>query len=240
VPESQTSLARTLIELAGIGAGSLVEEGYARVVVARFTELLEPAEVGLMLVDDRGRPKASAVSTPRIDGRLWTEECRDNGPCAWCLQAGRPTLNQSLIGSSRYQERARQIGFQHVSAFPLRHGSRTLGTAVVLHRHRLDAARSDMAELLAEAAAIAIVQQRQLRHTEVKVRQLQQALDSRVVIEQAKGAVAARFGVTPSEAFELIRGYARENNLKLADVCAAAVSGGLPLRLPRAVIFPPS
>jgi hypothetical protein len=227
VPDTQTWLARTLIELAGIAAGDLVEEEYAHVVVARLAELLEPAEVGLMLVDDRDRLKTAAVSTPLIDDLLAVEECHDDGPCARCRQAGQPALNQSLKGAGRYRERARQIGFKYVSALLLRRGAKTVGAAAVLHRHRLDAAQSGMAELLMEGAAIAIVQQRQLRDTEIKVGQLQQALDSRMVIEQAKGTVAGRLDIPPSEAFALIRGYARRNNLKLADVCAAAISGDL-------------
>jgi hypothetical protein len=231
VLDSQTWLAKTLIELAGIGTEHLGEAEYARVVVMRFAELLEPAELGMMLVDDRDRLKAAATSTPRIDGLLSVEECHDDGPCARCCQAGQPASNQSLAGSGRYQEQARELGFQHVSALPLRRGLRTVGAIAVLHRHRLDAARSDMARLLAEAAAIAIVQQRQLRLTEVKLGQLQRALDSRVVIEQAKGSVAARLGITPSEAFELLRGYARRNNLKLADVCATAIRGDLAPRI---------
>jgi hypothetical protein len=186
-----------------------------------------------MLVDDDDRLKAAAVSTPLIDDLLSVEECCDDGPCARSRQAGRPALNESLRGTGVYRERAREIGFRYVSALLLRHGARTVGAAAVLHGHRLDAEQSGMAELLAEAAAIAIVQQRQLHDTEVKVGQLQRALDSRMVIEQAKGAIAGRLDITPSEAFALIRGYARRNNLKLAVVCAAAISGDLPPRLLR-------
>jgi hypothetical protein len=231
VLDSQTWLARTLIELAGIGTEHLGEAEYARVVVLRFAELLEPAEVCLMLADDRDRLKIAAASTARTGGLLSAAERHDDGPCARCRQARRPVLNQSLTGSGGYQERARKVGFQHVSALPLRHDSLAVGAVAVLHRHPLDATRADMAELLAAAAAIAIVQQRQLHLTEVKVGQLQRALDSRVVIEQAKGSVAARLGITPSEAFELMRGHARRNNLKLADVCAEAIRGDLTPRI---------
>lgn len=229
--DSQTWLARTLIELAAIGTGHLVEEEYARVVVVRFAELLEPAEAGLMLVDDRDRLKTAAANTTRIGSLLSAAERHSEGPCAQCRQTGQPMLNQPLAGSGGYQDRARKMGFDYVSALPLRHDYRTVGAVAALHRHRIDATRTGMAELLAEAAAIAIVQQRQLRQTEVKVGQLQRALDSRVVIEQAKGAVAARLGITPSEAFELMRGYARRNNRKMADVCAEAIGGNLEARI---------
>jgi AmiR/NasT family two-component response regulator len=55
--------------------------------------------------------------------------------------------------------------------------------------------------------------------------QLQHALDSRVVIEQAKGVVAERNHIAPDEAFAMLREHARHSNLILRDVCATVVDG---------------
>ena len=75
---------------------------------------------------------------------------------------------------------------------------------------------------------MAIAQRRELRRSASVAEQLQRALDSRVTIEQAKGAVAARLGITPEVAFALLRGYARQTSRKLVDVAAQTISGELP------------
>jgi AmiR/NasT family two-component response regulator len=110
----------------------------------------------------------------------------------------------------------------------MRRHAETVGVVGVLTAGQsLAAADARLAQTLAEAATIAILQQRALRGSFAKSEQLQHALNSRVVIEQAKGAVAARLGVRPDAAFELLRGYARRHNLTLAAVASAAIGGKL-------------
>jgi hypothetical protein len=94
--------------------------------------------------------------------------------------------------------------------------------------YRLPDTEAGLARVLARAAAIAISRQREHRDAEQTARQLQGALDSRVVIEQAKGAVAARLGITPEAAFELLRAYSRRATRRLAEVAGEAVRGELP------------
>ena len=84
-----------------------------------------------------------------------------------------------------------------------------------------------LAEILSHAAAVALMQHRELAGRARTASQLQHALDSRVLIEQAKGAAAARLGITPEEAFGLIRSYARRASLPLADVARQTISGEL-------------
>lgn len=85
-----------------------------------------------------------------------------------------------------------------------------------------------LAGILSRAAAVAVAQYRDLGDRARTVSQLQHALDSRVLIEQAKGATAARLGIMPQEAFELIRAYARRASLPLADVARQTIAGQLP------------
>jgi AmiR/NasT family two-component response regulator len=84
-----------------------------------------------------------------------------------------------------------------------------------------------LAQALADAATIGILQQRAAQRTSVLAEQLQHALNSRVVIEQAKGVLAERSTLTMDAAFEALRKHARDNNLKLSDASAAVVRGDL-------------
>jgi AmiR/NasT family two-component response regulator len=85
-------------------------------------------------------------------------------------------------------------------------------------------------QALADVAAIGLLQERAIRRGEILTEQLQGALNSRIVIEQAKGAIAQIHGVSVDEAFILIRTYARRNNRRLSDVAYTIVTDptGLP------------
>jgi ANTAR domain/GAF domain len=227
VSDRETWLARTLIELADIRVDDSGETEYASRLVGRLEELLRPDEVGLMLAADGGGLTAAAASSTQVRVLASFEERHGTGPCTRCHRSGQAALNRSLKGPG-YAEAARTAGFDRVSALPLRRNTDVAGAIVVLHRGSgLEPDVADLAQVLAEAAAIAISRRRELRRALVKAEQLQRALDSRVLIEQAKGAVAARLELTPTAAFELLRAHARRNNLKLADVAAAAIAGDL-------------
>jgi GAF domain-containing protein len=227
VSDRESWLARTLIELADIRMDDSGETEYGRRLVARLEELLRPDEVGLMLAADDGRLMAVAASSEQVHALSSFEERNGAGPCTRCHRSGEASLNRFLKGPG-YAEEARTAGFARVSALPLRRNTEIAGAIVVLHRGPgLEPEVAGLAQALAEAAAIAISQRRELSRALTKAEQLQRALDSRVVIEQAKGAVAARLDLTPSAAFELLRAHARRNNLKLVDVAAAAIGGDL-------------
>jgi len=84
-----------------------------------------------------------------------------------------------------------------------------------------------VARVLADAATRYVVNASKLRQQEQLSEQLQQALGSRVVIEQAKGITASRHSVTIDAAYQLIRVHARSNNASLRTVAEAIVSVGL-------------
>jgi AmiR/NasT family two-component response regulator len=79
-------------------------------------------------------------------------------------------------------------------------------------------------QALADLATIAIIQEQAMSRAEVLNEQLQAALTSRIVIEQAKGAVAQTFGVTVEEAFQMMRAHARAGRLRLTDLAHTIVS----------------
>ena len=112
-----------------------------------------------------------------------------------------------------------------VHAFPMRLRDQVIGALNVFGEESrpLDADESRVVQALADLATIAILQERNIRQAEVVTEQLQFALNSRIVIEQAKGALARSQGVSVEEAFELMRSHARERRIRLTDLALAIV-----------------
>jgi hypothetical protein len=98
----------------------------------------------------------------------------------------------------------------------------------------LDAEATELGQALADVATIGILHERAVRRHEVVTEQLQVALNSRIVIEQAKGVLAERLHLDIDEAFATLRGYARQRNLKLAEVARAVAAGELDITPPAA------
>ena len=226
-------LAVTLVELADSRDADFDEATYSGRLALRMAQLLAPAEVGV-LIGDGSALTAAAASAERAHGLVSFEEDHGEGPGSACYSSGQPVLNESLTVAGgrwpRFAAAARAAGFGIVSSLPIRRHHETVGAISVLGpgEHPLGAAETSLAQTLAEAAAIAVLQQRALHRSAQATAQLQRALDSRVLIEQAKGAVAARLGIMPEAAFGLLRGFARRHNRLLAEVAGETISGKLP------------
>ncbi len=230
-------LATTLVELTDIRHADFDDAAYANGLAARLAELLSPAEVGLLMTDGvSGGMAIAAASTQRVSRLLSLESRYGDGPCTACYRTGRRVLNEPLASGAsrwpRFSPAARAAGFLTASALPMRRRRVAIGAVAILNTSERPAAEPEvsLAQLLAEAATVGILQERALRLSIQASAQLQRALDSRVVIEQAKGVVAARLGILPSAAFELLRTYARRNNRQLAEVSSDMVHGVLPTR----------
>jgi AmiR/NasT family two-component response regulator len=91
-----------------------------------------------------------------------------------------------------------------------------------------------LGQALADAATIGIVHQRALTRSGVVTEQLQTALNSRIVIEQAKGFLAERLGISVDDAFVILRRRARDTNRKLTDLADDISAGRLDLAWPPA------
>lgn len=226
-------LCATMVELADVPAGYAAEAGYWRGFAGRLAELLGPAEVGLLLADEGERLGLVAASSDRASELSLLETRSGTGPCTSCYQTGRTAINRSLAALAgewpEFAVAGQAAGFRYVSTLPMRRRHQTIGVLGVLGADdaQLSAADANVVQMLAEASTVGILQQRALRSSTRKCAQLQQALDSRVVIEQAKGALAARLGTAPEAAFTLLRSYARSHNRILTDVAREILSGAL-------------
>jgi GAF domain-containing protein len=126
-----------------------------------------------------------------------------------------------------------RAGFASVHAVPVRVRDTVLGTLGLFARSsgRLSDEDLELAQALAYVAGVAIVQDKAAADRNLLNEQLQTALDSRVVLEQAKGVLAQRGGLQMDQAFRVLRGYARDHNRRLTDTARAVASRELPAEL---------
>ncbi len=217
-------LVRTFVEL----ADSLVADFDVVELLSRLTErcveVLGVSAAGVMLVAPEGDLRVVASSSEAMRVVELFEVQSDEGPCPDCYRSGEAVICVDLAAVNgrwgRFGPVAMDAGFVSVLALPMRLRGLIIG-AVNLFASDAGAMDDDnvvVCQALADVATIAILQQRAAVDSRTVVDQLNHALTSRVVIEQAKGVVAERSGVTMEAAFEAIRAYARGNNLLLADI----------------------
>jgi GAF domain-containing protein len=226
-------LATRLVELAesaDADDGQAVGTGQ---ITAAMAEVLAPAEVGLLLSDSVNRTVAGSSRRARDLVALVAPDLGAGG--AELLALTQPVLNEAVEkAAARWPTlaaAARSAGFGRVSMLPLRRREQTVGVISVFSPgpHMMTASDIRLAEIFARAVGVVISQQCELRERTRAAQQLQRALDTRVLIEQAKGATAARLGVSPDTAFDLLRSYARRTSRPLADIARDTISGELPV-----------
>lgn len=232
-------LLRTLVELADTLVDDFDVIDLLSVLTERCVEAFNVSDAGILLAAPVGGDLqvAAATSTEMRDVELFELQARE-GPCGDCYRSGRPELNQALNSGEarrrwpRFTAMARAAGFESVTALPMRLRSTTVGA---LNLFRTDSTEMDTDELgaaqaLADVATIAILQHQAARDASAVNDQLQHALTSRVIIEQAKGILAERAAITVDEAFARLRQYARSNNVQLGAAAQALVDGKLLLQ----------
>lgn len=211
----------------------------------RCAELLRVAAAGIILTGsysesraDRERPTLSVAAASSERSRLLEvfAVATEDGPCMDCLRTARPVVcgDLALDGARRWPRfaaGAAEAGFRSAHAIPMRLRDEVLGVLTLLHTepHVLDEADARLGQALADAATIGLLHERAVRHAQTAQEQLQGALTSRVIVEQAKGVVAGQAGTTPEEAFSVVRTYARNRGLRLSDVARSVVTGTLDL-----------
>lgn len=150
-----------------------------------------------------------------------------SGPWHECLTTGQLITVADLRSDSRrwpeFTAAALAADLRSVTVIPVRGRSDVVGALALLSKSALDATGIHLACSLAGAAGAGIVISDELRRQERSIAQLQAALTSRIVIEQAKGILAERWKVAPDEAFDRLRKYARTNQFRLPDLALAIV-----------------
>ena len=203
---------------------------FLHTVAGHAAEVTGTAAVGLMLADTEGRLHYMAASSESARLLELLQLQNSEGPCLECFHAGEPIAQDDLREAYDrwpvFARRAVESGVLAVHAFPMRLRDRVIGAMNVFRAENVALPAEDQRVLraLADVATIAIIQEQATARAELLNEQLQAALTSRIVIEQAKGAVAQTFGVTVEQAFEMLRRHARSHHLRLTDLAHTIVT----------------
>lgn len=140
------------------------------------------------------------------------------GPCVDCYRTGTVVAIDDIAADGAkwplFQSAALSQGFRSLHAVPMRLRSRTIGALNLFGREPgpLGAENAAIAQAFADVATITLLQELAAKESALINKQLQRALNSRILIEQAKGVIAQTSNVDMNAAFALLRSYARAHN----------------------------
>lgn len=213
-----------------LGVSGVLDE-----LVRTCLDLLPVTQVGLLLLDEHGNPELYGPAGEQgmvVDLLRWQRD--EGGPCLDCLESGDLVSAGDLTEEAgrwpAFAKRAVSAGFRSAHSVPLRFGGEVIGVLNLFGPEVTPSSTHDwkVAQALADLATIALLQQRAVLRVSRVAERLQTALDTRVVIEQAKGLLAQYARVDADSAFRALRTFARNSNLKLTDVAGSLMDGSLP------------
>ena len=217
-------LSDTFVDLADTMVADFDVIDFLHLLTDRSVALLGASAAGVVLADPRGQPRVAAASSEAAGLIELFQIQNDQGPCLDCFRSGQPVTAADLTGPvqqwPRFAAAAAAAGFRTVHALPMRLRDQVIGALNLFGSGPALLGPADLriGQALADVATIGLLQERSVRRTEAVAEQLQGALNSRVIIEQAKGKLAERLSIDMGQAFGLLREYARNSNQRLTDV----------------------
>ena len=217
-------LSDTFVDLADTMIADFDVIDFLHMLTDRSVRLLSVSAAGVLLADPRGPLRVAAASSEAAGLIELFQIQNDQGPCLDCFRTGQPVTAAGLAAQEqrwpRFAAAAAQAGFGSVHALPMRLRDQVIGALNLFGTGNSPLSQADLriGQALADVATIGLLQERNVRRAETLAEQLQSALNSRVVIEQAKGRLAERLGLDMDQAFALLREHARSTNQRLTDV----------------------
>jgi hypothetical protein len=224
-------LSDTFVDLADTMVAEFDVIDFLHLLTDRSVRLLSVSAAGVVLADPRGELRVAAASSEAAGLIELFQIQNDEGPCLDCFHAGQPVTAAGLAGPDqrwpRFAAAATRAGFGIVHALPMRLRDQVIGALNLFSAGPVLLGPADLrvGQALADVATIGLLQERHVRRAETLAEQLQAALNSRVVIEQAKGKLAERLSVDLDRAFSMLRDYARNSNQRLTEVARDFVVG---------------
>ena len=224
-----SDIAQTFVSLASSLANGKDVVDLLSELTADCARLLDVASAGLLLADRRGVLHVMAGSSEATRNLELFQLQRDQGPCLDCYRTGQAVIVEDLKAEAakwpQFAEAAIEAGFRSVHALPMRLRDNVLG-ALNLFGSAVGALSEDdlqLGQALADVASVALAQATTAADRQTLNLQLQGALDSRIVIEQAKGILSERAGLDMEKAFNQLRRFSRDHNRQLGEVARALV-----------------
>jgi GAF domain-containing protein len=191
----------------------------------------EASSVGILLADQNDELQYMAASSAGATELELFQLQSAEGPCPDCYRTGQHVIVNDLSAAlerwPNFVPRAASAGIQSVHAFPMRLRERTIGALNVFGKEPAPLGEDDVKviQALADVATIALIQEQAIAAAETLTEQLQGALNSRIVIEQAKGVVARTLGMSVDQAFAVLRSHARGEHMRLTDLAYDIATG---------------
>jgi len=223
-------LAAAFTELSDVHRPDFDADAYGHTLALQSVSLLDVDAAGWLWAGDNGCPEAAGGTTDAVRFLLVTQLGTGDGPAAESLRTQRMLSVADVAADTRwaaFRAAVLDAGFGSVHTLPLQQNGQVIGALSLFQERPGELAKDDLvvATALAEVAAACLLLKRSVTKAEKLAGQLQTALNSRVIIEQAKGILAERQGTSLDDAFELMRAFARHNRRRLNDVACAVVAG---------------
>jgi GAF domain-containing protein len=201
-----------------------------------MTEVLDLTGAGVTLIHD-GRQRFVTAAIEAIADLELVQEKFQSGPCIDAVAAALPvTVSDIAAGDAGqrwpdYTSAATDAGIQAVAGIPMLADAAALGAVNLYDSQPRDWSAEDLriAGVFADIATGYLVHASAAQQQQRTTEQLQEALDTRLIIEQAKGVLATKRAISVDDAFAVLRRHARNNNTRIHDVARAVVDGGLVL-----------
>ncbi|HEY0002991.1 MAG TPA: GAF and ANTAR domain-containing protein [Actinoplanes sp.] len=227
---AEAQLSDIFVELADTLVDDFDLTDFLHSLTTRCVQVLGVAAAGLLVTDGRGTLQLVAASSERTRLLELFQLQTDQGPCVDCFRTGQPVSVADLTAGTRWPRftlAAAEVGFAAVHALPMRLRTEVVGALNLFDvlPGSIPDERLQIGQALADVATIGLLQHRAISQRDLLTEQLQAALNSRVLIEQAKGVLAERFQVSMAEAFAMLRGDARNRNMRLTALAGAVLAG---------------
>lgn len=193
-------------------------------LVEQCTQILDTSAGGLMLMDGNGELQLMTSTSEAADFVEVMQLNASAGPCIECFRTGTaqsvPSIKDLGERWPDFQKAAIGGGFKSAHATPMRLRGQVIGTMNLFSTKRGALSERDaaVAQALTDVATIGILQERMVKEVNTMAEQLHKALDSRVLVEQAKGMIAHSLDMDMDAAFSAIRAYAHANKLTIRAV----------------------
>ncbi len=227
--DRETLLNETFVALADTLVGDFDVVEFLSMLSSRCVDLFDADDAGLLLADEHGHMQLAASSSHRMQVLEVLEVQHNEGPSPDAYRTGVavqcPELREATERWPVFAAEAMAAGFRSAHALPMRLRADVIGALVLLCPAPGPLPERDIraAQALADVATIGILHHRAAQESRLLAEQLEYALTSRIIIEQAKGIVAERLGLDVEQSYETLRRYSRQHNRRLVDLSRSVV-----------------